>query len=209
MKVFLLAAAAAFALQQPPVFRTTVDLVEVDVVIHDKTGAFVSDLALDDFELQENGVPQRVEQLYLHLARASQANGRLAQQASASAAVAAPSTRRTFVVVFDTEHMTPGGFKRTQEAALSLFEKSFLDGVDFGGVVTDRRMVNNRLTSDREELVRAVKSAKPSSRKNSRLLEEREFPRMSELEAVRINVNDDQMVRAVVIRRARDDDPNA
>src|SRR5919197_1303942 len=205
----LLAAAATFAIQQPPVFRTAVDIVEVDVVIHDKTGAFVSDLSMDDFELQENGMPQRVEQLYLHLALASQANGRSAQPASTSAAVTAPSTRRTFVVVFDGEHMTPGGFKRTQEAALSLFDKSFVNGADFGGVVSDRRMVNNRLTSDREELVKAVKSAKPSAKKNSRLLEERQFPRMSEIEAGRIRDKNDQMLRASGIRRALDDDPNA
>jgi VWFA-related protein len=209
MKGFLLAAAAAFAVQQPPVFRTAVDLVEVDVVVHDKTGAFAGDLAIDDFELQENGVPQRLEQLYLHLSSAAQANGRSAQQASRAPAVAAPAARRTFVVVFDSEHMTPGGFKRTQEAALSLFDKSFVNGADFGGVVSDRRMVNNRLTSDREELFKALKNTRPSTKKNSRLLEEREFPRMSEIEAVRIKVNDDQKVRAAVIRRATEDDPNA
>src|SRR5947209_19444195 len=70
-------------------------------------------------------------------------------------------------------------------------------------------MVNNRLTSDREELVKAVKSAKPSAKKNSRLLEERGFPRMSEIEAVRIRASNDQMMRSVVIRRALDEDPKA
>ena len=205
----LLAAGIAFAIQQPPAFRTGVDMVEVDVVVHDKTGAFVSDLAMDDFELQENGAPQRVEQLYLHVGSATPVNSTPSRSSSSSALVQPTSTRRTFVVVFDSEHVTPGGFKRTQQAALSLFEKSFLNGVDFGGVISDGRMVNNRLTSDREEIVKAVKSAKPSAKKNSRLLEEREFPRMSEIEAVRIRVSNDQMTRAVVIRRALDEDPGA
>ena len=204
----LLAAAATFAVPQPPVFRTGVDMVEVDVVVHDKTGAFVGDLAIDDFEVQDDEAPQRVEQLYLHLG-SSPVNGARAPSSPPSSPGQPVSTRRTFVVVFDSDHMTPGGFKRTQQAALSLFEKPFVNGVDFGGVISDRRMVNNRLTSDREELVKAVKSARPSAKKNSRLLEEREFPRMSEIEAVRIRTRNDQMMRSVVIRRALDEDPNA
>jgi len=209
MKGFLLAAGVAFAIQQPQVFRTGVDIVEVDVVVYDKTGAFVADLAMDDFEVQENGAPQRVEQLYLHLRPSPPTNGARAESSSPSSLAQPATARRTFVVVFDSDHMTPGGFKRTQQAALSLFEKSFVNGGDFGGVISDGRMVNNRLTSDREELVKAVKSAKPSAKKNSRLLEEREFPRMSEIEAVRIRASNDQMMRSVVIRRALDEDPKA
>jgi hypothetical protein len=53
---------------QPPVFRAGTDLVEVDVIARDKNGLFVSDLALDDFELQEDGKPYPVQQAYLRLA---------------------------------------------------------------------------------------------------------------------------------------------
>src|SRR5919198_342814 len=111
-------------------------MVEVDIVVHDKTGAFVSDLAMDDFEVQENDAPQRVEQLYLHLGASTPVNGARPQSSSSAGLVQPASTRRTFVVVFDGDHMTPGGFKRTGQAALSLFEKSFVNGVDFGGVIS-------------------------------------------------------------------------
>ena len=119
MKGFLLAAGVAFAIQQPQVFRTGVDIVEVDVVVYDKTGAFVADLAMDDFEVQENGAPQRVEQLYLHLRSSPPTNGARAGSSSPSSLAQPATARRTFVVVFDSDHMTPGGFKRTQQAALS------------------------------------------------------------------------------------------
>jgi VWFA-related protein len=208
MRAIVLAIVAAFVAQQPqpPIFRSGADAVEVDVVVHDKSGAFVSDLSVDDFEIQDNGQPQRVEQLYLHLLSTSRD---AARPRTFVPEPSGPGARRTMIVVFDSEHMTNGGFKRVQDAALSLFDKQFLDGVDMGGVIADGRMTNNRLTSDRRELVKAVKDARPSLQKTSRLMDERQFPRMSEIEAVRIRVNNDQTVRDEVIRRARQDDPLA
>jgi len=43
-----------------PVFRSGVNLVLVDVVVRDRTGAFVKDLTADDFELFEDGVRQQI-----------------------------------------------------------------------------------------------------------------------------------------------------
>jgi VWFA-related protein len=45
--------------RQTPVFRASVDLVRVDVLVTDR-GQPVADLTADDFELLDNGVPQRV-----------------------------------------------------------------------------------------------------------------------------------------------------
>ena len=45
--------------QPPPVFRSGVNLVLVDVVVRDKTGAVVKGLTADDFELLEDGVRSR------------------------------------------------------------------------------------------------------------------------------------------------------
>jgi VWFA-related protein len=49
---------------QPPTFRTRIDLVRVDVtVIGRGDDDVVADLAAEDFEIQEDGVPQKVETL--------------------------------------------------------------------------------------------------------------------------------------------------
>jgi len=45
---------------QAPVFRSAVDLVLVDVVVRDRSGAVVKGLTADDFELQEDGVRQQI-----------------------------------------------------------------------------------------------------------------------------------------------------
>jgi VWFA-related protein len=61
--VWGIVATAGIHAQQPapaPRFRTSVNLVLVDVVVRDRTGAFVPDLTAGDFELFEDGVRQQI-----------------------------------------------------------------------------------------------------------------------------------------------------
>jgi len=197
--------------QAPPVFRGGTDLVEVDVVVHGKDGAFVSDLSAADFVVEESGVAQPIQQFYLHLATqstwatAAAADGVATTTSAGAAGIPAPP-QRVFVVVFDDEHLTPSGFKRTQAAAQLLFTQQFRSG-DIGGVVTRGQMAKSRLTTEREDLLKAVKEAKPNTSKNSRLFDERQWPRLTEIEAVRIAFNNDRVVLEEAIRRACNDDP--
>jgi len=193
--------------QQPPLFRGGTDLVEVDVVVHGKNGMFVGDLSSDDFVVEEQGRVQPIEQLYLHLTNGISRQAPSVQSYTGDTAARDRNEPRVFVVVFDDEHLTPAGFKRTQAAAQSLFTQSFRTG-DIGGVVTRGRMTNDRLTSNREELLRTVKDAKPSTDKTSRIFDERQWPRLSETEAIRITVNADRLVLEDAVRRACDDDPD-
>src|SRR5262245_32232914 len=63
----LLAIPAALALgvqqpsQQPPIIRARTNLVRVDVTVTDSRGNPVTTLTADDFEVQEDGVPQAVQ----------------------------------------------------------------------------------------------------------------------------------------------------
>jgi VWFA-related protein len=194
----------------PPVFRTGTDLVEVDVIARDKNGFFVNDLALEDFELQEDGKPYPMQQVYVRLAVPAGSRHGLPGAAPSPGTGAAPNAGRPnlFVVVFDDAHMSLAGFKRTQAAALTLFQSQLRDG-DIGGVVSNGRMANGRLTSDRAELIKAVKDAKPSSTTLSNRMDEQLWPRLAEIEAVRIIVNNDQEMFDVVARRACDEDRSA
>src|SRR5689334_13962429 len=144
--------------QPPPVFRGGTDLVEVDVVVHGRNGEFVGDLSSDDFVVEEHGRIQPIEQFYLHLTNGISRQAPSVRSYSGEAPARDPNEPRVFVVVFDDEHLTPAGFKRTQAAAQSLFSQSFRNG-DIGGVVTRGRMTNDRLTTSREELLRSVKDA--------------------------------------------------
>jgi VWFA-related protein len=46
---------------QQPVFRTGINTVRVDVIVTDKQGNPVTDLKIEDFEIQEDGKPQKAE----------------------------------------------------------------------------------------------------------------------------------------------------
>jgi len=46
--------------QKPPAFRIRTDVVSVDVVVRDKSGAIVTGLKPEDFEIREDGKPQQI-----------------------------------------------------------------------------------------------------------------------------------------------------
>jgi VWFA-related protein len=199
--------------QEPPLFRAGADVVAVDAVVHDKKGQLVLDLKLGDFQLTEDGKRVSIDQLYL--VRGKTPPGRTcATPAPADAPFAPPPptapSPRVFIAVFDGDHLTPGGFKRVQAAAATLFEKEFQPG-DVGGVGVKGGMANKRLTNDRAELMKAVSEAKPTSRSNSKLFDLREWPSMNDAEAFQIAKNglrNDEVLDQVV-RRACADDPDA
>jgi Ca-activated chloride channel family protein len=56
----VLSVAGRRAAQQVPVFRSSVDLVNLGVTISDKKGSLVADLTQDDFELYEDGKKQTI-----------------------------------------------------------------------------------------------------------------------------------------------------
>ena len=192
----------------------------MDVIVRDKAGHFVSDLTPDDFELRDEGKPQQVQQIYVRVTtghgwgnerdgRTVQSTAQPAANATAPAANQPPAARPPdlFVVVFDDAHMTVNGFKKTQSAALNMFTKQFRAG-DFGGVVANGRIVNNRITSDRDELIKAVKGAQPNRSKSARVFDEIQWPRLTETEAVLIAVNGQRDALADAVHRACLDDPS-
>ena len=197
--------------QEPPLFRAGANVVAVDAVVLDKNGrrprphgqGFPAD----------GGRQTETDRSTFSGAGKNRASAECAATtADAPFAPPPPSAPapRVFIAVFDDDHLSPGGFKRVQAAATTLFEKEFQPG-DIGGVVSKGAMANKRLTSDREELLKAVNQAQPSSKSNSKLFDLREWPSLNDAEAFQIAKkglrNDDVLDQAV--RRACADDPDA
>jgi VWFA-related protein len=194
--------------QQPPApapaqtFRSGAQIVEVDVRVIGKDGRFVTDLGMPDFEITEDGVPQKIQSVVLIGADAAP-SAPLAPAALAPSAPLAPVAPRhpqIWLFVFDTYHLSPGGLTRTRDAVVKFIAERFRQG-DIGGVVIDGKMANNRLTSDRDELRIAAASVKMPGELRSRQLDAREWPRLrDESEAFRIVRNDREAIQTAVAR---------
>ena len=147
--------------QQRPTFRASTQLVEVDVNVTDPDGAFVPDLTLDDFQIFDEGRPRSIEIAYVvNAGRVTlAARGGNASGAVKTAPVATPpSGRRVIVFFFDTTHMKFGQLHRAGAAAEQFIAAEMNDG-DVAGLVVGERMLNDRLTTDRAELLAGIRAA--------------------------------------------------
>jgi VWFA-related protein len=162
----LLSLAPSLGGQQQPSFRSSTTLVQVDVIVRGKKG-FVADLRRADFQVLEDGVPQRIDQFYLVADPEMDPETAWTPDPPAAgdpdpAEVGTVAGRRVFVLVFDQPHLAFGNGRRAREAALAFLRDQFRPG-DVGGVVVGRAMANRRLTSDRSELVAAARAVQPSA----------------------------------------------
>jgi VWFA-related protein len=201
---------------QAPTFRGGTQAVQVDVRVFDRDGRFVSDLTLDDFEVFEKGVPQPASALFL----VGRSPGARADEpaivtsrtpvSGGSAPVPKTAARQTWIFAFDLNHLAPGGgIDRAKAAVREYLSTRFAPG-DVGGILAGARMINNRLTSVRDELVTAVDQVKAVPDARSRMVDlTREWPRLrDEAEALAIAREDrDAITRATA--RACTDDPTA
>ena len=185
MKPLFLAALAMLVAwpqqQNAPTFRSGASLIEVDVIVRDRDGAFVDGLTADDFELLEDGRAHAIQQFYV-VKHAGPAGS-----ASAPDPTAPRKSGRIFVLMFDLDHLSADGVARLKQAAETFVDQE-LGPADVAGIVANGRMAGGRLTSVKSELLQAIRSLKPApDARNARLRPLREFPRIdSEFEAARI-----------------------
>ena len=141
--VFFVTLCAGPAGQTPSQAAATSErpLVELRVIVQDRSGRLLTDVEPDEFELECDGRVQQIERV-----------------AFADLGAARSRLSRTFVIVFDEPHLTPAGLKRAQTAANVLITKQFHPG-DLGGVYADGQLVGNRLLTDKDALARAIKRA--------------------------------------------------
>jgi VWFA-related protein len=168
---------------QAPTFRVTTALVEVDVVVQDRNGAFVPALTANDLELFEDGKPQQIQQFYM----VSQAQRQVLPGAGGSAVLPEDRARRIFVLLFDEGHLAHESMLRAKAGA-ERFIRAQIGPNDFGGIYANGGMYNGRLTSSRAELLAGLDTVKVGFENRQSLLAPfREFPRIpGEIDAVRI-----------------------
>ncbi|AMY12244.1 VWFA-related Acidobacterial domain protein [Luteitalea pratensis] len=195
----------AVAFGQPggtqPRFRTETALVTVDAVVVDDRGQPVTGLTTADFEVLDEGVAQRVEFFQETGAPGSGVStpARKPGRYSYATNVGAQATAtRTFVLVFDDLHLTREQGEQARLALSQFIRVQLVDGDLVSLVVPGIALRwHARLPGGRDELLRIAEGLQ------GRFQPEPTFERITDYEAYRIHVFQDEAVANSVDRRWR------
>jgi VWFA-related protein len=144
-----------------PTFRTQVNVIQVDAVVLDQQGRFVSDLRQDEVEVLEDGKPQRLASLQVVNVPVERVEAPLFL---GTAAVkpdvqtnARPFDGRLYLVVLDDLHTSSMRTNTARRIAKEFIEKNVAAN-DLAAVVTTsgNRLAAQELTGDRGLLLHAV-----------------------------------------------------
>ena len=162
-----------------PVFRGDVNLIVVDVVVRDRSGAIVRGLTANDFEIREDNRPQQVVSFNVEEVTTSVPSGQVVPQvltagvgpsdsktdaaATTSPPVAEPITRedlagrRLIVLLFDLSSMQAEELERAVRAAVEYVDKQMAaaDLVAIATIDTTLKVVSD-FTGDREQVKAAL-----------------------------------------------------
>lgn len=149
------------AVNQPPVtFRAEVNYVEVDARVLDAKGAFVPGLTAADFQLLEDGKPQKVDAFsFINIPVARQERPLFAKMPIERDVVdnITGYDGRVYVIVLDDQHTNPLRSQRLKAAA-RLFVQRYMGANDTAAVVytSGRSDVAQEFTNSQRRLLAAV-----------------------------------------------------
>lgn len=144
----------------PPAIRVNVDLVQFDVIVTDAKGNHVDALQPEDFEVLDEGKPQRITN-FSYIAKTHSVTEADAQAPQAFAvntrSVRPEEVTRTVAVVVDDLGMSDQSFMSMREAVQNFVEKQAQPG-DLVAIVTTTGKLGalERVTADRRALRAAV-----------------------------------------------------
>jgi VWFA-related protein len=149
--------------QRKPDFTSRVELVTTDVVVRDNSGQFIADLKKDDFEVLEDGVPQKVVSFSLtHGGRSY--NIAAPPPAPVAEGILLPPSRpatdaagRIFFIFVDDLHLDFRNTGRIRDLFKKISEELVHEGDMFGIVSTGPSSIAIDLTYDRRRLAEAIK----------------------------------------------------
>jgi VWFA-related protein len=180
-----------------PTFTAGTELVTVDAVVVDKQGKPVTGMSQADFQLFEDGKPQKIVSFEAVMLPEQPLTGPAPEKPRVSSNLE-PENRlgRTFMLVFDDIHMSPGQAERAKAAIAEFLRTGVREGDRVSLVSTSgSAWWSTRMTAGRQEILEMIK------RLDGRLIPDRSPDRVTEYEAMRIHVYRDPQVAATVSRR--------
>ena len=138
---------------QRPVFRTGANLVRVDAY-PSKDGRIIDGLTVEDFELLEDGVPQKIESFqFVRYEQHTPAGERRDPNSQREGfELAADPSYRVFVIYLDNLHVDITGSHRVR-GALITFLTRVLGRNDLFGVLTTQHTINELMLGQKTEFI--------------------------------------------------------
>ena len=183
---------------EPPAesFPAQVEQVTVDVVVTDKKGTPITGLGQKDFVLTEDGNAQAIASFEAIQVPATASVVPAERPRISSNTTKEVQTGRTFVVVFDDIHLSPGQAHRAKGAVQEFLTSGVREGDRVTLVATGGgAWWSTRMEAGRQELITLLK------RLDGRLIPDHSPERMTDYEAMRIHIYRDPQVLGRVARR--------
>ncbi len=143
----------------PPVFRTGINVVRVDVIVTDKQGRPVGDLKQEDFEVFEDGKVQAIEAFKLVELTGQPPEGETARPIRSDYDEESEAQRedvRIFVILLDDYHVRRSSSMVVREPLIN-FIRTQLGPLDLLGVMYPLTPVTAiRLTRNHESIIRTI-----------------------------------------------------
>jgi VWFA-related protein len=142
----------------PPTFRVEVNYVEVDAVVTDAQGNAVTDLTLDDFEVREDGRPQKITAFSTINIPIERADRPLFGSAPIEPDVRTNSGTegRIYMIVLDDLHTTFTTTPRVKAALRNFIEEDFGTNDLAAVVFTSGGQAGTEFTNSRRQLLAAI-----------------------------------------------------
>ncbi|MCC7418017.1 MAG: VWA domain-containing protein [Acidobacteria bacterium] len=147
---------------QQPVFRAGINFVRVDVIVTDRSGSPVDDLGPGDFEIVEEGQPQKIETFKLvrldgGAAEAAKEVPQAIRSDFDEESEAARDDVRLFAVFLDDYHVRRGSSVAARDA-IANFVATQLGPSDMIGLMYPLESLGSiRMTRDREAVARGIR----------------------------------------------------
>ena len=145
---------------QPPIFRSGVNFIRVDVIVTNDDGNPVTDLEVEDFEVFEDGEPQTIESFQLVEISAVPAPGAepprsVSNRYDEEREAARPDTR-VFVIFFDDYHVRYENGVRAGQTLVQFLENNLVPTDLVGIMYPLTPLIDVRLTRNHAAIIRAV-----------------------------------------------------
>src|SRR5215213_1092762 len=153
----LLLTLAAHAQAQEPddVVKVKSNLVNIDVIVKDKKGKYISDLKPEDFTVSENGVAQKIEFFDAPVTRTE--TRKPGETVAAAPAAPATATRNYIALVLDSQSTDFTNMKPVREGAIKYVREQVTDADAVAILsVTNGLQMLQPFTQDKTKLIASL-----------------------------------------------------